>query len=1308
MPTIFDIKEQEVLETPILLFDCELRNGQHEYWATHQVTMDGNLYLPTLVDHSQFDLRAQSEDGIDATAKISLTLDNTDSRYSQVERATGWKGAKLTVRFVFFDMKTDAPASEAVVLFRGVANAPENMKESTFRLSFNNRLNFQRVALPEIRIQKRCPWMFPSNSAQRLEAMDGGSKSAYSPFFRCGYSAGESGGIGNLNGSVPFTSCDYTRSSCEQRGMFQIDSANTPTRRFGGVEFVPSTVLVRGYGEKGSHLSGPIDNEAKYNDVVPLIYGTAWVQPPVTLARNDGNLTRMEVLLGAGEMQGVLKVIVNDIEIPLGSTGRDMTSTGWYNVVSLGNRTGDFNLDFRDGAGNPVGDPYGSMAVLSVVVPNRINDGRSLPRVQALVEGMKLPTFDTNEGFTGNVFTSNPAWVLLDVLRRSGWDPAELDIKSFAETALYCDDPITTLDLHGNTISIPRFQCNLALRRRRSAADVLRGVRNSAGLMLSFGNGGKLQCRFESTFGVQQAVKPAGSNATELLLEGWPAYEFGDGSTAAGGILRAESGAPRIRFYSRSSADAPNRYSVEFQDAFNEYQQDSLSLVDVDDVLASGQETSAALPALGLANFDQATRMVKLQLLKSVKGNLYVEFETSVRAFGLRPGDLITLTYEKEGFLRQAFRVLRMAPGLNHRTTVITAQIHDDDWYVQTAGNGAASSGRQPKYELGLPRPLGGSVIDEDGVPQFGITESYDDATDGSAQTRLTVEFTAPARPSASRAGIPLVGFSALSQGTGGTLKGDQVLYYALTGVDSDGAESGLSFIVHAVIPPGTDTNTVTLQGLSFGSQTQTFHVYRGPSPQQLNRIAANVALAGTWMDTGAAEGLVAPPDENYSHANFFWRWEQQGPMVANLSTWNTVGNSTLTMLGNEYRGQVVRIVSGKGAGQERRIFGNTPTLITLDDKWAVIPDTTSKFVVAEPSWTLGATSATSPVSFLVPNQEGYTIHVSGRSANANNKECPFELCPMTRWRIVGAAGMLLDLDVPPKPVFAMQVRGDGTVDLLSVGFPTFDNTRSIAAGTLTLRYWDELLSPSGLRLMASIDDTVDTISVSDGILTEGMHLQIGEEILHVTAVAEGATTGMVTRGSHGSPATAHDVDEPVYPLRDRTEIVPFSRDFFGSPASGSYNYTVNLTHARVAVGDFFVTNQRGDSPVDQRHFTATAEYGLRTLKGGQLNLQVEGPLSIEDDATPPLVIEDFLAMKDIYAVVQEAPTEVPVVVRLRQDGDEVCTLTIPVNATISNVVDGFGLPALRGSSLLHLDIVSVGQTATSTPGADLTVTVRL
>jgi hypothetical protein len=108
------------------------------------------------------------------------------------------------------------------------------------------------------------------------------------------------GGAGNLDGGAPFTSCGYTRAHCDARGMFSSDSAGIPTRSFGGIEFVPASIVVRSYGEKGSHLAAASGNEARYNDFVPLVYGTAWYEPPIIFARNDGNLTHMEVLLGMG------------------------------------------------------------------------------------------------------------------------------------------------------------------------------------------------------------------------------------------------------------------------------------------------------------------------------------------------------------------------------------------------------------------------------------------------------------------------------------------------------------------------------------------------------------------------------------------------------------------------------------------------------------------------------------------------------------------------------------------------------------------------------------------------------------------------------------------------------------------------------------------------------------------------------------------------------------------------------------------------------------------------------------------------
>ena len=111
------------------------------------------------------------------------------------------------------------------------------------------------------------------------------------------------------------------------------------------------------------------------------------------------------------------------------------------------------------------------MTALSVVVPNRINDGRALPSIKTLVEGVKLPKYATDGSFTVTEFTRNPAWIILDVLRQCGWNVDEIDIPSFARAAAFADGLIQTQDLHGNPINIPRFECNVALNNRRSAGD---------------------------------------------------------------------------------------------------------------------------------------------------------------------------------------------------------------------------------------------------------------------------------------------------------------------------------------------------------------------------------------------------------------------------------------------------------------------------------------------------------------------------------------------------------------------------------------------------------------------------------------------------------------------------------------------------------------------------------------------------------------------------------------------------------------------------------------------------------------------
>ena len=126
---------------------------------------------------------------------------------------------------------------------------------------------------------------------------------------------------------------------------------------------------MRSYGEKSSHTSAVSVNEARYNDFVPLVYGTAWYAPPVVFARNDGNLTRMEVLLGMGEIEGVLKVLVNDVEIPAGVAGAEHDGHRLVQRAEPGNADGGIQPGLherkRSTAGRSVrqhGVPFGGGA----------------------------------------------------------------------------------------------------------------------------------------------------------------------------------------------------------------------------------------------------------------------------------------------------------------------------------------------------------------------------------------------------------------------------------------------------------------------------------------------------------------------------------------------------------------------------------------------------------------------------------------------------------------------------------------------------------------------------------------------------------------------------------------------------------------------------------------------------------------------------------------------------------------------------------------------------------------------------------
>src|SRR6266849_2622827 len=174
MPTAFQVKEQAVSDTPLLLFHCELQGSRIENWSTHQTTVAETTYQARVLQHNVYEIQTSSDQGADAIPKVSLSLANADSHFSELERSVGFKGATLTVSFVFFDLAQGIPTTPVLTLFNGILNPPDEITESTFRITAVNRMSMQRVLLPQVRIQRRCPWELPSTLEQRQEAADGG------------------------------------------------------------------------------------------------------------------------------------------------------------------------------------------------------------------------------------------------------------------------------------------------------------------------------------------------------------------------------------------------------------------------------------------------------------------------------------------------------------------------------------------------------------------------------------------------------------------------------------------------------------------------------------------------------------------------------------------------------------------------------------------------------------------------------------------------------------------------------------------------------------------------------------------------------------------------------------------------------------------------------------------------------------------------------------------------------------------------------------------------------------------------------
>ena len=1308
MVPVHQEKYVEELLTPVLLFDCTLTDGQVERWSTHSATWQNTVYSPRVVGNSGFRIGLLADDGSDWGNRMTVTLANTDGYVTSLHRTENLKGCALLVSFAFLDPESGQIVSTPEAVFAGIGDAPEELTTSVGQINFTSRFSIQRLALPPTRIQEACPWSFPRNAAERAEAVSGGASGTYSRFYPCGYSPDQAGGCGNVDGGGnPFSSCAGTQSDCAARGMWRQDARGQATARFGGFQFLPSTSLVRSSGSSQRFWSQAVDGRAKTNDAVPLVYGTVRYPTPVIWAWNDGNFLICEALIGSGPIQGISRLWVNGVELPLGVPGTDMSATGWYDVLTTGGRNGTFDPNFTDSQGNPVSDPHGSLAVVSVHVPASLISSNSLPTIEVLAQGLVLPQYDEQGKLLAPFFTSNPAWALLDMLKRCGWQDSDLDIPSFASAALLLGQTVLVSAGSDLTAVEPWATFNYALLDRKPSIDIVRGLRQGAELLLRLNEQGQINVIVEGTIGNQQSVQMGHSNATSPLNGGWPSFEANDGSTAECTILANRQGDIDLRLFCQPTSQTPNRLTVEYQDSLNDYVNGSLSLVDLDDVVRVGSEIPGICRAIGIPGQSQAGRILSKELARGVDGNLFAEFSTTVKGLGMQPGDIITLTSGDYELARAPFRVLHLSAGLNFETVTVLAQTHDDGWYGPGTAVSSSSTGWPSAVNSGTPLPIAGYTYSAESGHLFNIQESSVSLADGGANELLVVQFRPPRQQVASLASPGITQPAAIT--AGGTLKpGSGALYYAVTALDSAGAESRISQVVQVLTGAMESGFSVTINGLTTPAGAAGLRVYRGQSAFDLLYLTDIAAGLASWTDQGGDVSPKRPPDPRYDHADFYWREELGGQL-----TIESLSNDTIVVPDGNYQtdqfaGSAITVVTGSARYWQSTVAANTNTTFTTADQLPAGLAVGDTIAIADSSWRLAGRSYSDQMTWEAPNRAGLTIEIIGRSCTADGMEAPEQQSFLNCYTLIGGSGNLMDSRVPPQPSSIIEAPADGTILLRSITTDTLTGTNTVSDAILVTYSNDETSTVTSFSLVTPIaanDSTLPATEVAS--LAQNTYVQVDSEIICINEPTTDGSARWIDRGVGGSTVAAHSAGATCVILERNLHTVPLGVGFFANPTHTDFQYRFLFPNRRIAGAELYLTNTKGTGPGQDVSFLSNGTNGLHTFEGAMLVLQVSGVLSLERDAATSVSIDRVRVVRDIQAFVDSPPSGGSIAVVVKANGNPIATLTVPDGTVQSGSFVPTGTLALAEGTKVNIDITSVPQGTNTFSGKNLSLQIR-
>jgi len=960
------IDNKEGNYAPMLLATFQFADGSYLRASTHPLNAGeggnqyaGNDYLARIDAQDIQQVQARSEQGIDRISDVTLNLYNADQflllNY-ELANGKGFKGAILQLALVLRDIdpatgdyvfSDDSPAP---FKFTGICDAPGKAPAGAQFLSIRATTshNLALVDLPIERVQQRCVNLFPRNAFERLA----GATDMSSWQWGCGYNPDQAGTDPEIGGDCRrgntttanatdpqrnviadgagiYIACNYTKADCVARGMYSQDSSDRATGRFKGIQWSPDNREVQATNYvKGKVTVFRARNEAIYNRPYPLVDGAQWIKNPIIAnVLGDGNATRMEVVLCSGDIghDGVDVVVVNGILIPPNAQVGTDPLERWNFLDSLTDATasvsthtgGRNGIATADLGYNSLGDPYGGLATIEIVVYSDLAASNSIPSVQVrLKQGTFLVTYTGSGPYTRVLArTTNYAWTLYDKLIWANYSFQELDTASFVAEAAYCDAPVSYIDLNGNAQTHARFICQQAIEEQGKANEIIQAMlRGCNGQLIPNSDTGLLQFFIRKTLADQQPAPVPGSNYDTPVLSVHADNTVADGVGDNGSayvayliddavILQDGKGQPQMEGpYALANAQSPNSISFGFQDADNGFQDDSISVVDPDDVARAagyqlgGAQIPAGYTVRGVSSFDQGIRTCNVILAENFRGNPWLDTRgtyfwqptTTHRLAHLRVGHICLLRFQSQalapsvplqsppgtGITGILVRVEAIKPASNYQRMTVTLRWHDDRWYTDIYGQRGTPGYSDPRQPLPtrppLPwrpyaeQPIAGDSMYDPSEWNFGVSQVYGLAGDGSPLAVLPIIgnptvntlTTGPARVQP-----PLMNTEANTANTGGTIKGGQRILMAISVQDVNGKWSALSSFTSVTIPAGTDTNTAVTPTISWGTGTAAWVLFAGIGHNSLSAQASGTATPSTITITALNIATYGPPD---------------------------------------------------------------------------------------------------------------------------------------------------------------------------------------------------------------------------------------------------------------------------------------------------------------------------------------------------------------------------------------------------------------------------------------------------------------